>query len=112
MRGMRGINRNCRHCGKPFTVDGTCGGKCYCSTECRDAERKKLTKIYRMNFQRKHGAKARVTPYEKTCTRCGQTFIGKYQQKYCPDCLETGGCYMHKLRDQRSTDFSLWEVST
>lgn len=107
---MRGINRNCRQCGKPFTVDGTCGGKCYCSDECRKQHQKNERKIIWKKWYDKHKSELSVKPHLKTCKYCGNSFLGKYNQLYCADCLENGGTYMHKLRDQRSTDFSLLEV--
>jgi len=32
-----------------------------------------------------------VKPHPITCKRCGGTFMGKYCQKYCPDCIRSGG---------------------
>ena len=103
MRGMRGKNRHCKWCGSPFTVGLHTGGRLYCSTECRDASQRELTKQYTANstYYARHREQLRVKPHELTCKRCGGTFLGKGTQCYCMDCLQSGGAYMRKLLENR-----------
>lgn len=94
MRGVKGIHRNCKTCGAPFTVDGKTGGKLYCSDKCREIGQAKWRE------EHKHDNTYRYTPkkpHEITCKRCGKTFMGKWNQRYCMSCLTSGDEYMTKL---------------
>lgn len=89
--------RYCKICGKPFEASGRSGRKEYCSDDCRKQGMKAYDKLY---YQRiKH--KIRIPDHEIICTRCGQKFMGRNKQMYCPDCLRSGDSYMSKIRGQR-----------
>ncbi len=110
MRGMRGLNRFCKWCGKPFTIDSSKheGGRLYCCTECRDASQKTQAKIIKKNHHKKH-YKPRQ-PHETVCKCCGKTFLGRWNQAYCLDCLENGGWKLRRLLEQRSAANPLAEM--
>jgi hypothetical protein len=41
-------------------------------------------------------------PTERICKKCGEPFIGRYQQGYCLTCIHDGSAYMNKLLSCRS----------
>ena len=103
---MRGLNRKCRRCGAPFTVDSKTGGKCYCSDECRKLYNIENKRARFNSWYHRHKEQLAVKPHEMICKRCGNPFLGKYVQKYCPDCLQSGDPYMTKMLYQRSHIFT------
>ena len=85
MRGVKGIHRNCKTCGAPFTVDGKTGGKLYCSDKCREIGQAKWREEHRYDKTYRYTPKK---PHEITCKRCGKTFI-LFAARY-PDLLGRG----------------------
>lgn len=37
---------------------------------------------------------------ERVCKKCGKTYTGHFNSRYCDACLDVG-CMMHMLRDRR-----------
>lgn len=109
MRGMRGLHRHCKWCGKPFDiVSKNEGGRLYCCTECRDQSQRQQRRIRQRRDYKKY-YKPRQ-PHETVCKKCGKTFLGRWNQAYCIDCLTSGGWKMHKLLGQRSAGINLLEM--
>lgn len=110
MRGMRGLHRNCKWCGQPFTIDSSKneGGRLYCCTSCRDESQKQQAIIrHKRDYKKWYKHKP---PHETVCKRCGEVFLGRWNQAYCIDCLENGGWKLRKLLDQRSAGNPLAEM--
>lgn len=110
MRGMRGLHRHCKWCGKPFDIDVSKneGGKLYCCTECRDQSQRQQKRIRQRRDYKKYYKPRK--PHETVCKRCGKTFLGRWNQAYCMECLTNGGWKMHKLLSQRSAGINLLEM--
>ena len=91
----------CIVCGKLFEVGDQQGAKKFCSDKCRiPYQREKMRRYNRTRYLRDKD-KLRLPDREITCKRCGNVFIGRSRQAYCPDCLHLDEYYMRQLREHR-----------
>ena len=83
----------CPICGEEFVITNPRAFKrIYCSDFCRG------------RAIRKKRPKKRRPPHYISCIRCGKAFLGKYCQKYCPECLRIDDWVMRKYRMCRKDD--------
>lgn len=88
---MAEVLKRCKRCGKSFTVDSPQYAKQFCSDACREESDKDRKRAY---YRAAHKPKK---PHEIVCRKCGKTFLGRFQQRYCDFCLTDGSAYMTKL---------------
>ncbi|HBI84814.1 MAG TPA: hypothetical protein DDX71_00785 [Ruminococcus sp.] len=86
----------CRFCGKSFTVSAPRFAAVYCSDRCRgNTVRCKAHERHRQTYKPRQ-------PHEISCLKCGKTFVGRGNARYCINCLTDGSRYMTKLLHNRS----------
>lgn len=101
------ITRKCRLCGTEFHLTGNHdGAKMFCCAEHAKQYRRSYSRDYDKMFYQKHIEKYRRPKQVLTCKRCGNEFTGHGNEKYCTDCINSGGWYMNKILSQRKVEFA------
>ena len=96
------LKKICTVCGKEYEVSDRQGNSKYCSDTCRSSFNKTRIAEYGKRYYREH---YRRQPKETKCRRCGSTFLGRWNQAYCPDCLSDSSDYrMKQYRAWRKED--------
>ena len=94
---MEAKTRYCKFCGEKFVITKpTEANRRYCCIDCLHEHRKAYK---RREFKNRYKP---VEPHEITCKKCGKTFLGKCNAKYCLKCLTDGSEYMTKLYMNRT----------
>ena len=94
------IEKRCKICGSKFTASN--GNACYCSDYCREIGTKAVNRAIR---KRNYVHRPRIK--DMICAKCGKTYRGHFNSRYCDNCLQTGSAVMKQYyRNRRFTEGS------
>ena len=99
--GIKNHKVVCPICGKKFMSEQW--NAKYCSDPCRTKAIRRCQIAYKKEWYQKNRKRSPLR--EKTCSICGNKYIGHFNSKYCVPCLKEGNWKLKVYLNNRVGDF-------